>query len=108
MMHIRSSTRGDTATVSLRGELDHHSALSARRELDLLLRDPAIRNLNLELSELEFMDSSGIGLILARYRKVRDRGGRMRLLSPRPAVDQVLALSGVYQLMEKEGSYGQD
>jgi len=102
-MHISYTLRGSSATAYLKGELDHHSAQQARKELDTLLRDPAIRNLRLELSELTFMDSSGIGMILGRYKKIRDRGGRLTVAGTQPAVDRVLQLSGIYQLMDKEG-----
>lgn len=102
-MHITYTLRGNCATCYLKGELDHHNAQQARRELDALLRDPAVRHLHLDLCELQFMDSSGIGMILGRYKKIRDRGGRMVLLHTQPAVDRVLELSGIYQLMEKEG-----
>jgi len=101
-MNITYTVRGSTATAFLQGELDHHAAQEARRQLDLILRDPGIRQLRLELSELDFMDSSGIGMILGRYKKLRDRGGKLVLMRMKPSVNRVLELSGIYQLMEKD------
>ncbi len=63
--------RKDTVIARVTGELDHCSAPAVRRELDRLIGDPSVRRLVLDLSGMTFMDSSGIGVILGRYREMR-------------------------------------
>ena len=61
---IKHTARGDTMTVVLEGELDHHSAQSVRAELESLIASPHVRHLVLDLGKLGVMDSSGIGVVL--------------------------------------------
>ena len=66
-MQITTKRTGSQLTASLSGELDHHSAAQVREILDGALTLD-IRALSLDLSGITFMDSSGIGVILGRYR----------------------------------------
>ena len=91
----------NTLTVSLTGELDHSVAAGIRAELDELILDPRIRRLVFDLSELEFMDSSGIGLIIGRYKLMARRGGPVAVSCPGGRVDQIFEMSGLYQLVER-------
>ena len=72
---LQSIRDGDRLIVRIDGELDHFCAQSVRRDLEALLLDRSIRTLILDFSSLTFMDSSGIGVVLGRYRLLRDRGG---------------------------------
>ena len=65
---LQSIRDGDRLIVRLAGELDHYCAQSVRRDLDRLIADPSVRWLILDFTMLQFMDSSGIGVILGRYR----------------------------------------
>ena len=73
---LQSIRDGDRLIVRIDGELDHFCAQSVRRDLDALLLDRSIRTLILDFSSLTFMDSSGIGVVLGRYRLLRP--GRAR------------------------------
>ena len=70
--------RKDTVIARVTGELDHCSAPAVRRELDRLIGDPSVRRLVLDLSGKTFMNSSGIGVILGRYREMRARAALKR------------------------------
>ena len=91
----------NTLTVKLRGELDHSVAAGIRAEVDELILDPRIRRLVFDLSGLEFMDSSGIGLIIGRYKLMARRGGTVAVSCPGGRVDQIFEMSGLYQLVER-------
>ena len=65
---LQSIRDGDRLIVRIDGELDHFCAQSVRRDLDALLLDRSVRTLILDFSSLTFMDSSGIGVVLGRYR----------------------------------------
>lgn len=86
---------GDRVMVRLAGELDHCCAQSVRRELDALIADASIRALILDFTTLQFMDSSGIGVILGRYRQLRDRGGQMAVIHMNPQVARIFHMSGM-------------
>ena len=91
----------NTLTVRLSGDLDHNAAASVRAELDELILDPKIRRLVFDLNELDFMDSSGIGLIIGRYKLMARRGGSVAVTCPGRRVDRIFEMSGLYQLVER-------
>ena len=87
--------------VRLTGELDHSAAEGLRRELDGLIAETGAKKLLLDLSGLEFMDSSGIGLIIGRYKRLSRRGGSVAVAAPGRRIDQLFRMSGVYQVVER-------
>ena len=98
---MKHTLRGDTVTVFLTGELDHHSAKDIRAELEALIANPRVKHLVLDLKGLTFMDSSGIGVVLGRYKTLSQRGGMVAVREPGPHVNQIFRLSGLYQIVEK-------
>ena len=61
-----SEFTGDVLKIKLRGELDHHSAVAIRTQIDDMIRSKRPKKLNIDMSVIDFMDSSGVGLILGR------------------------------------------
>ena len=98
---LRSMRDGERLLVGLDGELDHFCAQSVRRELDSLLQDPTIRQLILDFSGLTFMDSSGIGVILGRYRVLRERGGSMGVIYMNDHVSRIFHMSGMDRVIHQ-------
>ncbi|MBQ6959577.1 MAG: anti-sigma F factor antagonist [Clostridia bacterium] len=92
--------RRDTVTVRIAGELDHCSAQPIRRELDGLISDPGVKKLVMDLQDMAFMDSSGIGVILGRYRTLAQRGGKVAVKNMNPQVKKVFLLSGMDQVIQ--------
>lgn len=90
-----------TLTVRLANELDHSAASKLRGELDALLADASIRRLVLDLRSLKFMDSSGIGLIIGRYKEMARRGGSVAVINPDAHMDRIFRLAGLYELVER-------
>ena len=90
----------DTVTVRIVGELDHCSAQTIRRELDTLIAEPGVKRLVLDMKEMTFMDSSGIGVILGRYRTLREKGGSVAVKNLNPQVEKVFTLSGMRQVIQ--------
>ena len=91
----------NTLIVRLSGELDQREAAEVRRTLDELLEDSGIRRLVFDLSMLRFMDSSGIGLIIGRYKRLSRRGGSVAVADPDARIDRLFQMSGVYQVVER-------
>lgn len=90
-----------TLTVRLAGELDHSVAAAVRGEVDTLLMDPRVRRLVFDLEALEFMDSSGIGLIIGRYKLMARRGGSVAVVCPDGKIDRIFQMAGLYQIIER-------
>lgn len=97
----------DTLTVSLSGEIDHHSAAEIRIMTDGELERATPRTLVFDMSGVTFMDSSGIGLILGRARTMQAWGGKIRIIHPSERAAKILKLSGLGALIaEKSGKKG--
>lgn len=93
--------RRQTLIVCLDAELDHSAAERMRPELDALLRDKDIRRLVLDLKKLSFMDSSGIGFIIGRYKLMARRGGSVAVKNPDGRMDRIFRMAGLYELVER-------
>ena len=91
--------KGDTLVAVLHGELDHHQAAAAGPQLDRLMQSSGAQHLCVDLSHVAFMDSSGIGVLLGRYRRLHRQGGRVTLIHPTAAVDRMLSLSGIESII---------
>ncbi len=89
----------DTLTVRLSGELDQCSAQSVRRDLDDLILDTKVMHLLLDMQDLTFMDSSGIGVLLGRYRTLAARGGTLSVRGMTAQVQRVFVMSGLSQIV---------
>ena len=87
--------------IRLSGELDHHSAKGLLRRLDQEIEKALPTQLTLDLSGVTFMDSSGIGLIIGRYKLMARRGGTVAVSGPGRRVDQIFEMAGLYQLVER-------
>lgn len=80
-------------------ELDHHMAEQVRKEADLLIERGKVAHLLFDFTDLVFMDSSGIGVIMGRYKKVIFQGGRIACCGTGSGVDRILKVSGLYRIM---------
>ena len=98
---VEYKTRGDTATVFLQGELDHSAAFSVKRSLDEIIADRKIKNLVLDLKNLTFMDSAGLGVIMGRYKQLVIRNGQMTVKNVSASIDRIFTISGIYSIIKK-------
>lgn len=99
-MQIRMETIGTTLVVKPEGEIDQSCAAEMRGDIDREIRRKNIKNLILDLGGVTFMDSSGIGVILGRYKLIQALGGKTMIVRPQPQVDKVLELSGLKKIVE--------
>ena len=89
-------------TVRLCGEIDHHSAASVRHEIDEMLMRLRPKMLRIDLSIVDFMDSSGLGLIMGRYSLMEKLGGETVLRNPGERVKKILSLAGMERIIRIE------
>ncbi|OUP78706.1 hypothetical protein B5F08_06415 [Anaeromassilibacillus sp. An172] len=88
----------DVMTAYLKGEIDHHSAAPIRSEIDGKSESLRPKILRLDFSGVKFMDSSGIGLIMGRYRQISLLGGSLEVVNIPKSLDRIISLSGVCSL----------
>ena len=101
-MDIKYKNSTNSLTVFVSGELDEYSSSNAKNILDHLF-DTVGHNKSIvfDLSELTFMDSTGIGLLIGRYKKLSKFSVPIYLHGASPSIEKVLHLSGLYQIMPK-------
>lgn len=97
---MRFTEQNGDLTVYLEGEIDHHTAKALREAADEALMRRRPRTLVLDFSGVTFMDSSGVGLVMGRYKKAEALGCRITVQGMRAREARILALSGLPQLVE--------
>ena len=90
--------------IKLLGEIDHHSAVEVRSDIDELIFLSRPHKTVLDLSQISFMDSSGLGLIMGRYSLMKELGGSLALRAPTQAVMKILSLAGMERIIKIEKS----
>ena len=80
--------------------VDHHSTELLQRETDQLIQSRNIRCILFDFGDTVFMDSSGIGMLLGRYKMIRFVGGTMAAINVKERMRRVLLLSGVYRVID--------
>lgn len=102
-MRVEREAVGNFLVLRLSGDFDAAGVDQFRQAVETGMTDPNVSSLVVDMKGLTFLDSSGLGALLGRFRRLR---GNMRLLNPSAAVRPVLELSGIYKIMpvfESEG-----
>ena len=97
-MQLELTREAGHLTAALIGELDHHAAADLRQRIDTAVLSCRPRRLSIDLSRLSFMDSSGIGLIMGRYRLMTSLEGQLRLTGTNPRIERMIRLAGLDKL----------
>ena len=90
---------GKRITAALYGDIDHHAAREFRTALDEVITRSRPELLVLDMENVGFMDSSGVGLILGRMRAVNDVGGEILIKNARGEIAEMIRLSGLSSLI---------
>ncbi|HPF43115.1 MAG TPA: anti-sigma F factor antagonist [Syntrophomonadaceae bacterium] len=98
-MDIELKMIRNTLIIRLKGEFDLLKAEKIRRLIDEKLQDKQARNLILNLEKVSFVDSSGLGVIIGRYKKIQEKEGSMYIVGAQPVVEKILTLSGINKLI---------
>lgn len=100
-MSIKCRHERGRLTVFFKGDIDEFACRTLRTELDAEMEREKPREVVFDLKDVSFVDSTGLGLILGRYKKLSASGGVLRLKDVPPQVDRVFRMSGVYTVVEK-------
>src|SRR5690625_4859529 len=94
----------DVLIIRLTGELDHHEATILREAWQNKLREGTVKHVILNLEEVHFMDSSGIGVLLGRYKEILQLGGELVVCSVNPSIKRILEMSGMFKIIRIESN----
>ena len=97
-MAVDITVKGEVVTALLSGEIDHHSAAGMRERIDSAIDSNMPSLLILDFGGVSFMDSSGIGLVMGRYRTLQKLGAKMHITGASPQIEKVMKLAGMSRL----------
>lgn len=100
-MEVYFNFEKETLVARLVGELDEHSAEFVRRKLDAAFKENVFNCVVLDLSRMSFMDSTGIGVVIGRYKLLRKFGKKLFVRNPSATVDKIFKMSGLYEIIER-------
>lgn len=100
-MLLKFEKNGKNLIVKMSGELDHHSAENVRFKIDNNIETMGFPNLVFDFSDLNFMDSSGIGVIIGRYKRVTEYDGKVAIVNMRANIKKVFELGGIFNLIKE-------
>ena len=96
---VKFTVRSKTLIVTVTGDIDQHNAGDLREQTDMRISHENVKKLIFDFSGLDFMDSSGIGVIIGRYKLMRTMGGKVQIVVKKQSVKKILELSGVRKIV---------
>lgn len=98
-MNLKFSNEKDHLIMTICGEIDHRYAIRIRNEADKKIVNYPGMDFIIDLSEVSFMDSSGIGVIIGRYKLVTSFGSSVKIVSSNEILGKILAMSGIEKII---------
>ncbi len=98
-MDVKLLRKGTTLIIRIMEDMDHHSAQYLRQKLDNEIIRATVKNIIFDFSNVNFMDSSGIGVVVGRYKNVQKLNGRAAIVNANPKIMQIFEMSGVLKLI---------
>ena len=105
---IRVIKRNTAVTAIMDGEIDHCCAGVYKDRIDDAIMDAGVRELRLDLSRVTFMDSSGVGMMIGRYRTMAQRGGRVVATGMNQQIERLFRFAGLHRIIALEKEGGED
>lgn len=93
------TVKENVLVVRLSGELDHHEAVILREAWQNKLSQEDVQHVILNLEDVTFMDSSGIGVLLGRYKEIVQLGGELVVCSINPSIKRIFEMSGLFKII---------
>lgn len=97
-MELNFKRKNKTLMIRISGEIDHHTSQELRRQTESALAQMGGRNIIFDFAEVDFMDSSGIGMMIGRYKQLQAFGGRIAIACANEKIAEIIRLSGLMQL----------
>lgn len=100
-MDINFKINDDVLYILLSGELDEYSASFTREYMDNIFLNEKFSDVVLDFRNLEFMDSTGIGVLIGRYKNLHNSKKRLFISNANPTIEKIINMSGIYEIMPK-------
>lgn len=94
--------RGSVVTFFMEGEIDHCSAKELREKIENAISDQNVERLRLDFSRVSFMDSSGVGMLIGRYRTMAQRGGMVTAAHLNAQMERLFRFAGLHRIIAIE------
>lgn len=98
-MNVEYYTHDKTLIVCIGGEIDHHTCKDVKDDIERAYSKGTYKNMIFDFENVEFMDSSGIGLLMGRAKSAALLGGQVALYNVSPKVERLLNMSGIYKVV---------
>ena len=95
---------GNCVKVTLRGELDHCSAIDMRAVIETAIKDMQVMEMHLDFTQVSFMDSSGVGMLIGRYKTMHARGGKISARGLNAQTEKLYRMAGLHRIIPIENS----
>ena len=92
---IETEYQNNVLTAYIHGEIDHDSAAKIRSRVDGMAQELKPHTLRLDFGGVSFMDSSGVGLVMGRYRQMKLLGGALQVTNYSDSIYRIFAMSGL-------------
>ncbi|MEG1609492.1 MAG: anti-sigma factor antagonist [Clostridia bacterium] len=102
-MNLKILSKADAIVAVFEGELDESTSMAVKKKLDTAIEMMRVQNFIFDFEQLTFMDSTGIGVLLGRYKKLKQKSIQIFISSPNNCVDKILNMAGVYSIIKKIG-----
>lgn len=99
VLDVKLSKKGTTLIIRIMEDMDHHSAQYLRQKIDSELVKSTVKNIIFDFSCVNFMDSSGIGVIVGRYKNIQKLNGKAAILNANPKIMQIFEMSGILKII---------
>ncbi len=98
-MELKCMKKNKTLIIQVSGEIDHHTAKELREKADAALEQMGGKNIIFGFQEVTFMDSSGIGVMIGRYKQIQSLGGRIAVVGANEKIGEIIRLSGLSKIL---------
>ena len=100
-MEVASKIESNNLVIFLKGELDEYTAPMTRKAIDKLLLGYKSADIIFDLSDLTFMDSTGIGVLISKYKQLKNADSKIYVRKPSKNIDKIFNMAGLYSIMPK-------
>lgn len=94
-MKVDFVKKGIVLTAQMQGEIDHHAAAEIRTKVDAYITGSNVQTLVMDFSQVSFMDSSGIGMVMGRYQNMKRLGGKLCIVGLQQSVKRIVEMAGL-------------
>lgn len=101
MENFSLERNGANLILHISEELDHHAAGQISKTIDVLIEKGNVKNIVFDFDGMTFMDSSGIGMVMGRYKKMHYLGGCVYVTGVGAGIDRIFSMSGLYKIVQK-------